>query len=79
MPQPLSLSPAYREVVRGLLRMHRYTEDGQDESEDADVLRESMNEPWNRLTAAERDRVAGLSKDLYTITDPPVTAPEPMN
>ena len=79
MPQPLPLSPAYREVVQGLLRMHRYTLDGQDESEDADVLRESMNEPWSRLTPAERDRVAGLSKDLYTITDSAPAAPEPMN
>jgi tetratricopeptide (TPR) repeat protein len=79
MPRPLPQSPAYREVVRGLLRMHKYTVDKQEESEEADGLRESMNEPWGRLTAAERDRVAGLSKDLYTITDPSTAAPEPMN
>ncbi|CAN5400701.1 hypothetical protein BH10PLA2_BH10PLA2_14370 [soil metagenome] len=79
MPQPLPQSPAFREAVDGLLRMHKYTVDGLDESEDADILRESMNEPWCRLTAAERDRVTGLSKDLYTITDPPTLTPELIN
>lgn len=69
--QPLPQSPAYQEVVRGLLRMHQYTIDGQDDSEEADALREAMGGPWERLTSIERARVAGLSKDLYTITDPP--------
>jgi tetratricopeptide (TPR) repeat protein len=81
MPQqPLSQSPAYQEVVRGLLRMHQYTIEGQDESEEADALREAMGEPWERLSAIERERVAGLSKDLYTVSDPPPSQPpQPMN
>ena len=79
-PQPLPQSPAYQEVVRGLLRMHKYTVDGEDENEAADVLRESMGEPWERLTPVERQRIAGLSKDLYTVSDrPPAQPPEPMN
>jgi tetratricopeptide (TPR) repeat protein len=79
IPQPLPQSPAYQEVVRGLVRMHKYTVDGQDECEEADELRESMGEPWGRLSSTERDRVAGLSKDLYTVSDPPSPGPEPMN
>jgi tetratricopeptide (TPR) repeat protein len=78
-PQPLSQSPAYQDVVRGLLRMHQYAVAGQDESDAADALRESMGQPWERLSAVERERVAGLSKDLYTITDPPAVGQEPMN
>jgi tetratricopeptide (TPR) repeat protein len=78
--QPLPQSPAYQEVVRGLLRMHKYTVDGQEESEEADALRESMEEPWGRLSAVERERITGLSKDLYTVSGPaPAQAPEPMN
>src|SRR6266446_456167 len=77
--QPLSQSPAYQEVVRGLLRMHKYTVEGQDESEEADALRESMGEPWSRLSVVECERVAGLSKDLYTVSDLPPQTPAPVN
>jgi tetratricopeptide (TPR) repeat protein len=60
--------------------MHKYTVDGQEESEEADALRESMEEPWGRLSAVERERVAGLSKDLYSVSGPPPSqAPEPTN
>src|SRR5262245_2491786 len=78
-PQPLSQSPAYQEVVRGLLRMHQYTVDGQDESDEADALRELMDRPWQKLSAAERERITGLSKDLYAVSGPTPAAPEQMN
>ncbi len=78
--QPLPQSPAYQEVVRGLLRMHQYTINGKDETDDADALREAMGEPWGLLSVVERERAAGLSKDLYTVSDPPpARPPEPMN
>jgi tetratricopeptide (TPR) repeat protein len=38
-----------------------------------------MNEPWKGLSKLERERVSGLSKDLYEISDRPVQGPEPMN
>ncbi|MCI0461322.1 MAG: hypothetical protein L0Z62_30610 [Gemmataceae bacterium] len=79
MPQPFPKSPSYEAVIRGLLRMHQLTIAGQDESDEADALRESMNEPWEGLSAVERERVTGLSKDLYTISDQPAPAPEQMN
>jgi tetratricopeptide (TPR) repeat protein len=79
-PQPLPQSPAYQEVVRGLLRMHKYTVDGQDESDEADALRELMEEPWQRLSAVERERITRLSKDLYTVSGTlSAQPPEPMN
>lgn len=78
-PQPFPSSPSYQAVIRGLLRMHRFTLDDQDESEKAESFRESMNEPWEGLSKVERERVTGLSKDLYEVSDHPVQAPEPMN
>ncbi|MGA2035512.1 MAG: hypothetical protein ABSG68_24960 [Thermoguttaceae bacterium] len=78
-PQPFPSSPSYQAVVRALLRMHSLTLEGQDESEEAESLRESMNEPWEGLSDVERERVTGLSKDLYEMSDNPTRAPEPMN
>src|SRR5260370_15902786 len=78
-PRPIPKSPSYQAVIRALLRMHRFTLDGQDESDEVDALRESMNEPWEGLSNAERDRVTGLSKDLYEISDGAARVTEPMN
>ncbi len=78
-PQPFPSSPGYQAVVRALLRMHRFTLAAQDESEEAESLRESMNGPWEGLSTVERERVTGLSKDLYELSDHPVQTPEPTN
>jgi tetratricopeptide (TPR) repeat protein len=59
--------------------MHRYTVAGEDESEDADALRDSMEEPWGRLSAVERQRITGLSKDLYDVSGQPPEPAAPMN
>jgi len=76
-PQPFPSSPSYQAVVRALLRMHRLTLEGKDESDEADALRDSMDGPWEGLSEVERERVTGLSKDLYEISDNPGRAPEP--
>jgi hypothetical protein len=68
-PRPVSESRNYQVVIDGLLRMHRFALDGLYESNAADALRESMSEPWEGLTDAERKRVTGLSQDLYEISD----------
>jgi hypothetical protein len=78
-PQPFPSSPSYQAVIRALLRMHRFTLERQDESEEAESLRESMSGPWEGLSTVERERVTGLSRDLYEISDHPSQAPEPMN
>jgi tetratricopeptide (TPR) repeat protein len=69
MPQPFPTHPNYRAVVRGLLQMHRLTLEGRDESEEAEALRESMDEPWYSLSESERKRVTGLSEDLFWVSD----------
>ena len=79
-PQPIAESRNYQMVLGGLLRMHQLTLDGQYESPEADALRDSMSEPWEGLSNAERERVTGLSQDLYEISDGDSSrVAEPMN
>jgi tetratricopeptide (TPR) repeat protein len=59
--------------------MHRYTVAGEDDAEDADALRDSMEECWGRLSVVERQRITGLSKDLYDVSGQPPEAAVPMN
>jgi tetratricopeptide (TPR) repeat protein len=69
MPQPFPVNPNYQTVIRGLLRMHRLTIDGQFESPEADAIRDAMDGPWEALSDVERKRIGGLSEDLNAISD----------
>ena len=61
------------------MRMHRYTIEGQDDSDEADASGSRWESP-GRGSRPPSARIAGLSKDLYTVSDPPPTQPpEPMN
>lgn len=46
------------------MQMHRLTGEGKFESPEAEVLRDSMDEPWEQLSDVERKRIQGLSLDL---------------
>lgn len=63
-------SQHYRQVVRGFLRLHQLTAEGRDESPDADAVRDSLDLPWRALTENEKEKIQGLSADLFAITDP---------
>src|SRR4051812_5283432 len=75
--RPLPMSPAYVQYVRGLHRLHALVAEGRDDSPEADAVRDGMDEPGYALSEAERQRVNGLSEDLYSLSDPPAPAPEP--
>ncbi len=77
-PQSLG-SPNYRQVLRGYLRLHELTVEGRDESQDADAVRDSLDLPWHALTTGERERVQGLSADLFSISEPIAGSPKEMN
>lgn len=80
MPRPFPKSPSYNTTMSGLLRMHQFSLlAGQEESEAADLVRESMCEPWEGLSKAEKERFTGLSKDLYAIGEGSDQSSEPMN
>ncbi len=59
--------------------MHQLSLAGKEESEEADLERESAYDYWYDLSKLEKDRLMGLSKDLYEISDGPAQPPEPMN
>lgn len=58
---------AFTESIRLLRDLHFLTIAGKDESADADAIRDAMESPWWRLSELERERVSGLSGDLYTL------------
>jgi hypothetical protein len=63
------MSAACREYARLTVRLHELMGAGLGESEEADSVRDQMDGPWKQLTAAERDRLGGLSSDLYMLSD----------
>src|ERR1700677_1576950 len=67
---PFSTRPAYVQSIRGLLRLHRLAETGNDESPEADAIRDNLERPWHELSEIEKQRIAGLSEDLYSISEP---------
>src|SRR5260370_1197618 len=69
--KPYSSRPAYVQSIRGLLRLHELAQSGQDESPEADAIRDSLERPWYELSEVEKKRIAGLSEDLYAISEPP--------
>jgi tetratricopeptide (TPR) repeat protein len=77
--QPFAMSPHYLAVVHGARELHRLTLVAQDESPEADAIRDAIDGPWEALTEVERERVSGLSEDLYSISDPSEPGPQAMN
>jgi hypothetical protein len=69
-PIKASGSQEYRQVVRGYLRLHQLDVEGRDESPEADLVRDSLDLPWQSLTDREKERIQGLSADLFDLGEP---------
>lgn len=69
---------AYVESVRLLIELHLLMKRGMGDEPPADQLREQMDQFWASLELAERDRLAGLSADLYFL-EPSATNRHPDN
>lgn len=67
MTGKFSDNPDYREYERLLLLLCELGRNGQNDSDEADVLRDEMDGPWYRLSPDEHDRLGGLSADLNMI------------
>ena len=65
-----SKSQSYLQSILGLHRLHQLTVAGNDDSPEADAIRDSLDRPWYELSETEKRRIEGLSADLYSITDP---------
>jgi tetratricopeptide (TPR) repeat protein len=76
-PKPFTPSPSYQAIVRGTRELHQLLAAGQDDSPEADAIREATDAPWEALSEVERERVRNLSEDLYSLVEPPPAA-EPM-
>jgi tetratricopeptide (TPR) repeat protein len=64
-------SSHFRESVRLLEELHFLMADGKGETDEADRVRDLMDEHWYAMSPDEIRRVEGLSADLYTLVDPP--------
>ncbi|HSK00117.1 MAG TPA: hypothetical protein VK932_02705 [Kofleriaceae bacterium] len=60
--------PAYCRYEALLKRLHDLNLEGKLDSPEAELVREDMEEPWSRLSAAEKAQLAGLSSDLYSFS-----------
>jgi tetratricopeptide (TPR) repeat protein len=61
----------YREYVRLLRDLHFLMAEGKGDSDEAERVRDLMDDPWYQMNPQEIRRVEGLSADLYTLVDPP--------
>jgi tetratricopeptide (TPR) repeat protein len=68
--QPLTFSPSYLAYARGIRELHRLALEGREDSPEADAVREATDGPWLALSETERERLGGLSEDLYSISEP---------
>lgn len=69
--RPFSTRPGYVQSIRGLHRLHALFSNNQNETPEADVVRDSLTPLWYELSEIEKERIGGLSEDLYSISDPP--------
>jgi hypothetical protein len=67
-PHPFSNDPNYRAVIRGFLQLHKLDLAGQNTSPEADIVRDALDAPWRELSEVERERMNGLSEDLYSLS-----------
>jgi len=63
-------NPTFRLVVKGLLQLHDLGRRGQDDSPEAEAVRDALDAPISILSESEQERAQWLSEDLYSISDP---------
>ena len=61
----------YQESTRLLRELHFLMAEGKGDTDEADRVRDLMDDHWYHLSDQEIRRVRGLSADLYTLSDPP--------
>jgi hypothetical protein len=65
------IDPAYERYASFVRALHRLFLEGKGESDEADALRDQMDEPWEALTEEQRALVSGLTADLNWIRREP--------
>ena len=73
-------SPSFKLVAKGLVELHRLIKDGQDDSPEAESVRDALDAPLKALNRTEKERAQLLSEDLYSVSEPPTaTTQDEMN
>jgi tetratricopeptide (TPR) repeat protein len=67
-------SPAFRLVVKGLLQLHELSRQGQDDSAEAEAVRDALDGPLSILNDTDKERAQWLSEDLYSVSGPDESA-----
>jgi hypothetical protein len=76
--RPMPSNPDFVKAVQGLHALHALASANDDQGPEADLVRDHMDGPYYALSETEKQRVNGLSGDLYSISNPP-RPPLPMN
>ncbi len=76
MAAPQQGSPHFRQYVHLLKRLHGFIADGKGNSDDANAIREELDQHIGDLSEREYRRAEGLCEDLYTLVEdePPPSA-----
>jgi hypothetical protein len=61
------VDPYFVRYVRQLIKLHALIAQGKGDEEEADRLRDEMEEPWRHLSSEEIALLDDLSADLYTV------------
>lgn len=67
---------AYKRSIELFLQLHALNVQGKDETDEADGIREESDGEWWKMSESQRQRLRGLSADLFTI-DPNETSTHP--
>jgi len=62
-------NPFYRGYEKGLQKLNQLIGEGKGDDDEADAVRDEMDFLYRKLTGEERDRLRGLSADLYMLLD----------
>ncbi len=68
--QTLFGSQSFTKVASGLLALHRLVKVGQEDTPEADSIRDALDAPLMALNPTEKKRAQLLSEDLYSVSEP---------
>lgn len=70
LPRKQINNPTFAFVAKGLVDLHRLIKAGQEDSPEAEAIRDALDGSLAALNPAEKQRAQWLSEDLYSISDP---------
>lgn len=71
-------NPAYLAYEKGLKQLHQLIAADKGDTDEADVLRDEMDQPYRDLSSEERARLSGTSADLYMLSGDEIYEPSDM-